>query len=36
MIVIKRGIMIGDIEGWLMSDSGLVCVKKDLIIGYIY
>lgn len=35
-IVIKRGITTGDTEGWLMSDSGSACVKKDLTTGYTY
>lgn len=35
-IVIKRGKMTGDTEGWLMSDSGSFGVKRDLITGYTY
>lgn len=35
-IVIKRGKVTGDTEGWLMSDSGSVGVKRDLTTGYTY
>lgn len=34
--VIKKGKVNGDIEGLFISGFGLIVVKRDLIIGYIY